>query len=100
MSLEVITEEFPSIITRDLQVKNISADFTEELRLRVSFAKIGLNLTLTEREIMMRLLRSVSASLSYSEQRETIILNAKSLLDVDADSRFFAGRILLTYKCP
>nr|QIQ10868.1 hypothetical protein OJOKFFHK_00011 [uncultured bacterium] len=35
--------------------------------------------------------------MTLSEQRETIILNAKNLLDVDADSRFFAGRILLTY---
>ena len=42
-------------------------------------------------------MRSVSLSLTPQEQRETIILNAKNLLDVDADSRFFAGRILLTY---
>ena len=42
-------------------------------------------------------MRSVSLSLTPQEQRETVILNAKNLLDVDADSRFFAGRILLTY---
>ena len=42
-------------------------------------------------------MRSVSLSLTPAEQRETIILNAKNLLDVDGDSRFFAGRILLTY---
>ncbi len=42
-------------------------------------------------------MRSVSLSLTPQEQRETIILNAKNLLDVDADSRFLAGRILLTY---
>jgi ribonucleoside-diphosphate reductase alpha chain len=36
-------------------------------------------------------------NLTPEEQRDTIILNAKSLLDVDADARFFAGRILLTY---
>jgi ribonucleoside-diphosphate reductase alpha chain len=36
-------------------------------------------------------------SLTEDERRETIILNAKSLLELDADSRFVAGRILLTY---
>ena len=68
-----------------------------DLRLRLSFACIGLNLTLAENELIARLMRSVSLSLTTEEQRETIILNAKNLLDVDADSRFFAGRILLTY---
>jgi ribonucleoside-diphosphate reductase alpha chain len=68
-----------------------------DLRERLSFARIGLNLTLSENELIARLMRSVSLSLSMSEQRETIILNAKNLLDVDADSRFLAGRILLTY---
>jgi ribonucleoside-diphosphate reductase alpha chain len=70
---------------------------TADLRARLSFARIGLNLTLSENELIARLMRSVSLSLSFQEQRETIILNAKNLLDVDADSRFLAGRILLTY---
>ena len=70
---------------------------TTDLRERLSFARIGLNLTLTENELIARLLRSVSMSLTPQEQRETIVLNAKNLLDVDADSRFLAGRILLTY---
>ncbi|MFM7321490.1 MAG: ribonucleoside-diphosphate reductase subunit alpha, partial [Armatimonadota bacterium] len=47
--------------------------------------------------LISRLLRSTSMSLSEEERRDTIILNAKSLLEVDADSRFVAGRILLTY---
>ncbi|MFQ3671385.1 MAG: ribonucleoside-diphosphate reductase subunit alpha, partial [Verrucomicrobiia bacterium] len=68
-----------------------------DIRARISFAKIGLHLTLTETELISRLLRSASMSLSAEEQRDTVILNAKNLLDVDADSRFFAGRILLTY---
>jgi ribonucleoside-diphosphate reductase alpha chain len=69
----------------------------EDLRARLSFAKIGLTLSLSESELIARLMRSVSLSLKPEEQRETIILNAKNLLDVDADSRFLAGRILLTY---
>jgi ribonucleoside-diphosphate reductase alpha chain len=79
------------------QLELASPALTSDLRLRISFARIGLGLTLTENELIARLMRSVSLSLSPQEQRETIILNAKNLLDVDADSRFFAGRILLTY---
>lgn len=78
-------------------LEHISPAFVEDLRLRISFARIGLNLTLSDKELIVRLIRSVSSSLTCEEQRETIILNAKNLLDVDADSRFFAGRILLTY---
>jgi ribonucleoside-diphosphate reductase alpha chain len=77
----------------ELAPPNILAD----LRLRISFARIGLHLTLSENELIARLMRSVSLSLTPAEQRETVILNAKNLLDVDGDSRFFAGRILLTY---
>ena len=68
-----------------------------DLRARISFARIGLNLTLTENDLVARLLRSASLNLTAEERRDTIILNAKSLLDVDADARFFAARILLTY---
>ncbi len=79
------------------QLELASPDLTADLRQRISFAKIGLHLTLSESELIARLMRSVSLSLTAAEQRETIVLNAKNLLDVDADSRFFAGRILLTY---
>jgi ribonucleoside-diphosphate reductase alpha chain len=79
------------------QLELASPDITADLRLRISFARIGLRLTLSENELIARLMRSVSLSLTPEEQRETIILNAKNLLDVDADSRFLAGRILLTY---
>jgi ribonucleoside-diphosphate reductase alpha chain len=79
------------------QLELASPDLTADLRRRISFAKIGLHLTLSENELIARLMRSVSLSLTPEEQRETIVLNAKNLLDVDGDSRFFAGRILLTY---
>jgi ribonucleoside-diphosphate reductase alpha chain len=68
------------------------------LRARISFARIGLQqLTLNEGELMARLLRSVSLNLTTEDRRETIVLNAKSLLDLDADARFLAARVLLTY---
>ncbi len=73
------------------QLELASPALTADLRLRISFARIGLHLTLSENELIARLMRSVSLSLTPQEQRETIILNAKNLLDVDADSRFFAG---------
>jgi ribonucleoside-diphosphate reductase alpha chain len=69
-----------------------------DLRARLSFARIGLQqLTLGDDELTARLLRSVSLNLTTQDRRETIILNAKSLLDLDADARFFAARILLSY---
>jgi len=82
---------------RELETNQISSPIKEDLRLRISYAKIGLNLTLNEEELAARLTRSISGTLSAQELQETIILNAKNLLDVDADSRFFAARILLTY---
>jgi ribonucleoside-diphosphate reductase alpha chain len=68
-----------------------------DIRARISFAKIGLNLTLADDDVVARLLRSTSINLTTDERRDTIVLNAKSLLDVDADARFFAARILLSY---
>ncbi|HEY2344041.1 MAG TPA: ribonucleoside-diphosphate reductase subunit alpha, partial [Chthoniobacteraceae bacterium] len=68
-----------------------------DIRARISFAKIGLDLTLPEDDLVARLLRSTSINLSTEERRDTIVLNAKSLLDLDADARFFSARILLSY---
>jgi ribonucleoside-diphosphate reductase alpha chain len=79
------------------QLELASREQLADIRARISFAKINLQLTLSEHELIARLLRSASMALSAEEQKEAIILNAKNLLDVDADSRFFAGRILLTY---
>jgi ribonucleoside-diphosphate reductase alpha chain len=79
------------------QLELASREQLADIRARISFAKIGLHLTLSESDLIARLLRSASMALSPDEQREAIILNAKNLLDVDADSRFLAGRILLTY---
>ncbi len=79
------------------QLELASREQLADIRSRISFASIGLHLTLSENDLIARLLRSISMNLTQEEQRDTIILNAKNLLDVDADSRFFAGRILLTY---
>ncbi len=89
--------EAQAVSGRGEQLELASPDRVQDLRLRLSFAQIGLHLTLSDQELTARLMRGVSLSLTTEEQRETIILNAKNLLDVDAESRFFAGRILLTY---
>jgi ribonucleoside-diphosphate reductase alpha chain len=68
-----------------------------DIRARISFAKIGLKLTIGDDDLVARLLRSTSISLSPDERRATIVLNTKSLLDLDADARFFSARILLSY---
>jgi len=79
------------------QLELASQEQLDDIRARISFARIGLEMTLGENELIARLLRSVAMNLTPEERRDTIILNAKSMLDIDADARFFAGRILLTY---
>jgi len=79
------------------QLELESREQLAEIRARISFAKIGLKLTLADDDLVARLLRSTSLNLSPEERRDTIVLNAKSLLDADADARFFAARILLSY---
>jgi len=68
-----------------------------DLKKRIEFAMIGLELDLGAEEIETELRRSVYAEMKESDLRKTIILNAKSLIERDADFACFAGRILLTY---
>ena len=68
-----------------------------ELKKRIQFASIGLNLCVDEVEIEQELRRSIPSEISRTDLKKTIILNAKSLLERDADFAKFAGRILLSY---
>ncbi len=68
-----------------------------DLRRRIEFATIGLDLDLNNDEIEVELRRSLYAEMKRAELRSTIILNAKSLIERDADFARFAGRILLSY---
>jgi ribonucleoside-diphosphate reductase alpha chain len=68
-----------------------------ELKRRIQFAVIGLDLCLDEHRIERELRRSIGAEISEEGLRSTIILNARSLLEKDADFAKFAGRILLSY---
>ncbi|NWK57519.1 ribonucleoside-diphosphate reductase subunit alpha [Verrucomicrobiaceae bacterium N1E253] len=68
-----------------------------ELRKRITFSCIGLELCLSEAEIEQELRRSIGTEITREALKSTIILNAKSLIEKDADFAKFAGRILLTY---
>jgi len=94
---EVATSTEPLSAADSAQMELATPEQLADLRARLSFARIGLKLTFTDEEITARLLRSVSLNLTPEERRDTIVLNARSLLDIDADARFLAARILLSY---
>jgi ribonucleoside-diphosphate reductase alpha chain len=68
-----------------------------ELKKRIAYASIGLDLCLPDAEIERELRRSVGSEISDKDLKNTIILNAKALIEKDADFAKFAGRILLSY---
>ena len=68
-----------------------------DLRMRIEFARAGLDLCLTNEEIEQELRRSVFDHISQKDLDSTIILNSKTLIERDADFAKFAGRIQLTY---
>ena len=68
-----------------------------DLKKRIAFAGMGLNLHLSHDEIETELRRSLHAEMKAEDLKKTIILNAKSLIERDADFSKFAGRILLSY---
>ncbi len=85
------------VVSDDTQMELATREQLADIRARISFAKIGLELALPDDDLLARLLRSTSLHLTDAERRDTIVLNARSLLDLDADARFFAARILLSY---
>lgn len=68
-----------------------------DLRKRIEFARIGLDLCLSNEQIEAELRRSVFDQISQRDLDATIILNSKTLIERDADFARFAGRIQLTY---
>ena len=68
-----------------------------DLRKRIEFAMLGLDLCLNAEEIEHELRRAFFSEMSSADLRKTVILNAKTLIEKDADFAKFAGRILLTY---
>jgi len=68
-----------------------------DLRKRIEFARIDLELCLTADQIEQELRRSIYDQISQKDLDATIILNSKTLIEKDADFAKFAGRIQLTY---
>ena len=68
-----------------------------DLRKRIEFARIGLDLCLSNDEVEQELRRSVYDQISQKDLDATIILNSKTLIEKDADFAKFAGRVQLTY---
>ncbi|MFM7742819.1 MAG: ATP cone domain-containing protein, partial [Verrucomicrobiota bacterium] len=69
----------------------------EELRKRIAFAAAGLELVRTPDQIEAELRRGLFNEITEADLRKSIELNAKSLVEVDADFAKFAARICLSY---
>ncbi len=68
-----------------------------DMRARIEYAGLGLELDLSKSEIEAELRRSIYDEMNEADLKKTILLNAKSLIERDADFAKFAGRMLLTY---
>ncbi|MBU6182843.1 MAG: ribonucleoside-diphosphate reductase subunit alpha [Verrucomicrobia bacterium] len=68
-----------------------------ELKKRIQFAMIGLDLNLDAAQIERELRRSLASEVTEDILKNTVILNARTLIERDADFAKFAARILLSY---
>ena len=84
------------VVVRKADGQNVFWDGAD-LKRRIQFSMIGLDLNLDAEHIERELRRSIGGETTEDGLRETIVLNAKSLIERDADFAKFAGRILLTY---
>ena len=69
----------------------------DDLRRRIAFASIGLDLDVDADELAQELRRSTHAGMHHDDLRRLVVLNAKALVERDSELSRFAGRILLTY---
>ncbi|MBS0633841.1 MAG: ribonucleoside-diphosphate reductase subunit alpha [Verrucomicrobia bacterium] len=70
---------------------------TPNLLARIDFASIDLELPLSRQELAQRLIYGMDVGLTAHEKMNTILLNARQLMEMDTNFRFFCARILLTY---
>ena len=83
------------IVVKTASGENVFWDGAD-LRKRIEFARINLDLCLSNDEIETELRRSVYDQISQKDLDATIVLNSKTLIERDADFARFAGRIQLT----
>ncbi|MEI6598657.1 MAG: ATP cone domain-containing protein, partial [bacterium] len=69
----------------------------EELRQRIAYAMTGLDIAMSLDDIEAELRRGIFNEASEADLRKTIELNAKTLVERDADFAKFAARISLSY---
>ncbi len=69
----------------------------EELRKRIAYAMTGLEIDISLEDIEAELRRGIFNEASEADLRKTIELNAKTLVERDADFAKFAARISLSY---
>jgi ribonucleoside-diphosphate reductase alpha chain len=102
-SPEVAAEQPAAAPSQPSMVVVARADGTTELwngldlKKRIEFAAIGLELCLTPDQIEAELRRALFDNIALGDLNNTIILNAKTLIEKDADFAKFAGRIQLSY---
>jgi len=89
-------EQISLLMVRQANGETFLWDGTQ-LRRRIEFAMIGLDLNLSIDEIEGELRRSLYSEMTAEDLQKTIILNAKALIEKDADFAKFAARILLSY---
>ncbi len=68
-----------------------------DLKRRIEYAMIGLKIDMSPEDVESELRRSIYPEMQRSDLKKTIILNAKALIERDADFARFAARILLTF---
>ena len=68
-----------------------------DLRERIAFASIGLDLPLDAAALERELRRAVRPGIARQDLQRLVVLNAKALMERDSEFSRFAGRILLSY---
>jgi ribonucleoside-diphosphate reductase alpha chain len=84
------------IVVRQRDGQNVFWDGSE-LKRRIQFGMIGLDLNMDALQIERELRRSVGTEVTEEILKNTIILNARTLIERDADFAKFAARIMLSY---
>ena len=91
-----VPEQGTMVVVKKANGENVFWDGSD-LRKRIEFARIGLELCLTNEQIEHELRRSIYDQITQKDLDSTIVLNSKTLIERDADFAKFAGRIQLTY---
>ncbi|MDA0183652.1 ribonucleoside-diphosphate reductase subunit alpha [Solirubrobacter phytolaccae] len=68
-----------------------------DLRERIAFASIGLDLPLDAAALERELRRAVRPGIARADLQRLVVLNAKALMERDSEFSRFAGRMLISY---